>query len=120
MKINDNMTSINLGKCETALKINYSIPMNDSLYILKVDALVNNMQKVEYEVYYNFSKNNLTKLNLIVCKDIKIDIYIPKNISENELDKYNKNSGYYNDLCYTFTTDVETDISLSDRRNEYT
>ena len=74
MKINDNMTSINLGKCETALKINYSIPMNDSLYILKVDTLVNNIQKVEYEVYYNFSKNNLTKLNLIVCKDILLQL----------------------------------------------
>ena len=32
--------------------------------------MIENIQKVEYEVYYNFTKNNLTKLNLTVCKNI--------------------------------------------------
>ena len=31
------------------------------------------IQKVEYEVYYSFDKINLTKLDLSICKDIKIE-----------------------------------------------
>ena len=118
-QIRDNITTIDLGECENKLKHEYNISKNDSLYILKVDRIVDNMQKIEYEVYYNFSSNNLTKLNLTVCKDIKIDILIPKDIPANEIDKYNKDSGFYNDICYTFTTGAGTDISLNDRRNEY-
>ena len=88
MKMGDNMTKIDLGQCEIELKNKYNISMNNSLYILKIDILVDNIQKVEYEVYYNFSSYNLTKLNLTVCKDIKIDIHIPKDIPANEIDKY--------------------------------
>ena len=119
MKMDDNITTIDLGKCEIELKNEYNISMNDSLYILKIDILVDNIQNIEYEVYYNFSSNNLTKLDLTVCKDIKIDILIPKDIPINEIDKYNKNSRFYNELCYTFTTNEGTDITLNDRINEY-
>ena len=93
--------------------------MNESLYILKIDILVEYIKKIEYEVYYNFSSNKLTKLNLTVCKGIKIDILIPKDIPINEIDKYNKSSGFYNDICYTYTSEFDTDESLKDRRNDY-
>ena len=118
-KINNNITNIDLGECEILLKNQYNISMNDSLYILKIDILVDNIQKLEYEVYYNFSSNYLTKLNLTICNGTKINIFIPKDISANEIDKYNKDSGFYNDICYTLTTDKGTDISLNDRRIEY-
>ena len=87
-QMDDNVTTIDLGKCETKLKEEYNISLNESLYILKIDILVDHISKLEYEVYYNFSSNNLTKLNLTACKDIKIDIFIPKDIPVNELDKY--------------------------------
>ena len=35
------------------------------------------------------------------------------------MDKFNTSSGYFNDICYTTTTDDGTDISLKDRKNEY-
>ena len=117
--INDDLTNIDLDECEILLKNQYNISMNDSLYILKIDILVDNIQKLEYEVYYNFSSNYLTKLNLTICNDTKINVFIPKDISANEIDKYNKDSGFYNDICYTLTTDKGTDISLNDRRIEY-
>ena len=63
---------------------NFDISKNDSLYILKMDVLVEHIIKIEYEVYYNFSYNNYTKLDLEVCKGIKIDIlkisFIKRNI----------------------------------------
>ena len=118
-QINDNVTTIDLGECETKLKNEYNISMNDSLYILKIDIPVDNIQNIEYEIFYNFSANNLTKLNLSVCKNIKIDILIPKDIPFNEIDKYNKSSGYYNDICYTVKNDNGIDEPLVDRKNDF-
>ena len=36
-----------------------------------------NTVKVEYDIYYKLFENNLTKLNLTICKDSKISIFIP-------------------------------------------
>ena len=35
------------------------------------------------------------------------------------IDKYNKRSSYYNDICYIADSDYGTDITLPDRREEY-
>ena len=116
---NNNVSTINLGECENKLKHNYNISKTDSLYILKVDALIDNIPKVEYEVYYPFTINNFTKLNLSICKNIKIEISIPIIINKDEIDKYNKSSGLYNDICYTLTSENGTDKILKDRQNDY-
>ena len=118
-QINDNVTTIDLGKCEEGLKKIYNISQDDNLYIFKIDYYIESILKVEYEVYYNFSTNNLTKLDLNYCKDIKIDILIPKDIPFNEIDKYNQSSGLYNDICYTLISDSGKDKSLNDRRDEF-
>ena len=46
---------------------------------------------------------------------------IPVEIDEDEenLDKYNTSSDYYNDECSVYTTDDGTDIIISDRKQEY-
>ena len=116
---NTNVSTINLGQCEDKLKYKYNIPKNNDLYILKIDTLINNVPKLEYEIYYPFTENNFTKLNLSICKNIKIDISIPIEIPIDELDKYNKSSGLYNDICYTLTSESGTDKPLIDRRNEF-
>ena len=112
-------SSINLGECEDKLKEKYNISQNDSLYLFKIDALIENVYKVEYEVYYNFTSNNFTKLNLSVCSNITIDISIPLDISLDDLDKYNMSSGLYNDICYTLTSEKGTDKTLKDRQNDF-
>jgi len=50
---------------------------------------------------------------------MKININIPVNIDENNLFKYNSSHEYYNDICYPYTTENNTDIILKDRRDEY-
>ena len=114
-----NVTTINLGECETKLKEEYNISINDSLYILKIDVEVDNMKKVEYEVYYPFSTNNLTKLNLSVCKNIKIDISIPKDINLDEISKYNMSSDIYNEICNSLINENGIDKPLKARQNEF-
>ena len=46
-------------------------------------------------------------------------ISIPKDIPINEIDKYNKSSRFYNDICFTFTSEHGTDMILEDRRRDY-
>ena len=49
----------------------------------------------------------------------KKDILAPAYMDDDNLDKYNPNSGYYKDLCYKTTSEYKTDISLSDRKNQF-
>ena len=45
---------------------------------------------VSIPMFYPFSQNNFSTLNLSICKDMKIDISIPINISLDEIDKYSR------------------------------
>ena len=116
--INKNKTSIYLGECENKLKDIYNISKNNSLFILKFDIFEKGMKipKIEYEVYYPLNNSILIKLNLSFCKNMKIDISIPISIKD-DINKYNKNSKYYNDLCTKSVSDSGVDLSLFDRKN---
>ena len=112
----DNISSINLGICESKLKYSNDINITDPLLILKVDIYGEGMliPVIEYEIYNIETK---AKLNLNICKNDKIDVSIPVNINENNLYKHNISDDYYNDICYV--DDSKIDIILNDRRNEY-
>ena len=120
LKKSKNTTNINLGECEDLVKEIYNIPKTKSLYILKVDVKQDGLQipKIEYEVYYPLFGGSLIKLNLTVCAGSKIDLSIPAVLHES-LDIMNKSSNYYNDICYTYTSDSGTDISLEDRKKDF-
>ena len=79
---------------------------------------------MNYEILepYNFSK-----LNLSICKELKINIYLPiilsdetKNTYENMkslgYNMFNINDQFYQDLCTPYTTENNTDIPLSARK----
>ena len=114
----DTIIEINLGECENRIRSNQS--PNNSLYMLyaEVNEDYMNIPRTEYEIYSN-SNNKFENVNLEVCKDIKINKSVSINISNSDIDRYNSSSGYYNDICYTYTTENYTDITIIDRRNEY-
>ena len=120
-KINDNKSRINFGDCEIKLKEKNNISKNDSLFIIKIDVFNDYFKfpKIEYELYYPFSKSNITKLDLSICKDIKINLSIPVNISKDEIQKYNDSSELYNDICSTLTSENGCDKTIKDRQKEY-
>ena len=116
-----NNVTLNLGQCEDILKKAYNISKNEPLYILEIISKEEGMKipKLEYEVYYPlYNCNNLTKLDLNLCKDSKIEISIAVSINDS-LDKYNPKSSYYNDICSKATSESGTDIPLKDRMNEF-
>ena len=113
-----NMSSIILGECEEKLKKHYKIGDDESLIIFKVDLMQEGLKIpiIEYEI---FSPITLEKLELDCCLETKIEISIPVTINEDYLFKYNSSDEYYNDLCYSYTTENRTDIAIKDRQNEF-
>ena len=118
--INNNMTVVDLGECENLLRNFYNLSKNEALYMKKIDIIQEGMKtlKVEYDVYAKLLGKNLINLNISVCEKSKITISIPIILAKH-IDIYNRSSGYYNDICYTTTSDDGTDILLKDRQKEY-
>ena len=118
--INNNMTTIDLGECETLLRESYHIPDSERLYIKKIDVIQEGMKtvKVEYEVYAKLFGTKLISLNLTVCEKSQVSISIPITITD-QLEKLNSSSSYYNDVCYTTTSEDGTDITVKDRQNDF-
>ena len=116
-----NISSLDLSECEAEIINEYNISNDSIIYILKVDIFLPGAlaPKVEYELYYPLNGSNLTLLNMSICKGTKTYIYLPTNISYEELYKHNPKSNFYNDICNTHTTESGTDIILNDRRNEF-
>jgi hypothetical protein len=71
---------------------------------------------IGYEV---FDPVNKTKLNLSYCDNETVNYNIPIDISEEDLEKYNASSDYYNDECSVYTTEDGTDIIILDRKKEF-
>ena len=117
---NNNMTTINLGECENLLRKEYNIPDEEYLYIKKIDVVQEGMKipKVEFDVYAKLAGNNLVKLSLSVCKNVRMSISYPVILTES-LEKLNTSSSYFNDICYSASTDNDIDITLTDRKTEF-
>ena len=90
--LNNNITTINLGEeCESLLRSTYNI--TGKLYLKKIDVIQDKMKipKIEYDIYAKLNGTTLTKLKKSICKQLKITLNMPIEISEN-LDKLNTSS----------------------------
>jgi len=117
--INKNVSTIDLGTCEEKLKNIYGIDKSLPLIIFKIDYFSPDtlIPIIGYEIYHPLNKS---KLDLKYCEDILIKLNIPVIIDEENLFKYDPNSEYYNDNCFSYTTENGTDIILNDRKQEFT
>ena len=118
-RYSQNNITMEFEECERKLKNDNNISNNDSLYILQIISYEEKQTpKLDYEIYYPYNNNSLTKLNLASCIDRKIFISISAKI-DGELDKYNPKSAYYNDICSKTTSKNRADLLLKDRRKEF-
>ena len=122
------VSTIDLGECENKLKEAYSIPKEESLFILKVDIKTEDLSStyVQYEVY---DPTKTKQLNLSICEGISINIDAPVNLddlieliydslSDSGYNLFNENDSFYQDICAVYTTVNGTDILLSDRKKD--
>ena len=113
------MTKIDIGYCAVLLRDYYNLTDNETLYMKIIEIKQEEMKipKIEYDIYNKLLGTKLEKLNISICENTKVYISMPIILTGN-IDKANSSSGYYNDICYTTTSDNGTDIILKDRRNE--
>ena len=119
--VNPDLGKMNLKKCDQRLRDFYMIPKTIPLYILKIDAHIEGKlgPKIQYEVYCPYDSPRLRQLDISICEGLDITIEVPINITIDNIDKYDKYSGYYNDICYTYTNENGTDVTLEDRQEEF-
>ena len=124
---NPNISSIDLDECEKILKSNSNLTDEEDLIVYKIDIKNENssITFVQYEIY---NPRSLKIMSLEECKDTKIIVKVPFNLDERSQSIYDSlsKSGYnlfelsddfYNDICSTYTTENETDLTLADRKN---
>ena len=123
---NYSLSIIDFSECEQLLKKEYNIPENISLIILKMEKMTDKTSEknIQYQIYEPF---NMTLLNMSICEDTDITVYIPfilegedlelyKDLLESGYNIFNKNDKFYTDICIPFTSDEGTDIPLSARQ----
>ena len=114
---NDEIASIYLGNCEDELRADYNIDPFEELIIFKVGYIIQETktQIIEYTI---FTPDGV-ELYLDTCEYIPIYHEIPIFLKEEDLDKYNPYSQFYNDVCIQYTSEYKTDMTKYDRRNEF-
>ena len=121
------ISSIDLGACESTLKSHYNLTDSDSLVIFKIDTK-NNEKKQTYVNYEIYDPNDYSLLDLNLC-ETKIIINIPVDLDDNSIKLYEslKQYGYnifdsgddfYNDICSIYTTINGTDLIIEDRKKD--
>ena len=121
-----NISSIELGKCEERIKESRNLTEKDELIMYKIDIKSEDLSTtyVQYEVY---DPKTYDPINLDICEDIFINIYIPVSLKQSTeslfnsmlnsgYDLFNLNDSFYNDICSTYTTEDGTDLTLLDRK----
>ena len=83
----NNISIIDLGECEVRLRGEYHINKTDSLILVKNEILSNKPSKknINFDAYEPYSK---TKLNLSICDDTPINIYVPMELSKDTKQLY--------------------------------
>ena len=115
-----NISTIQFGESENIIKEKFNISQNDTLIIFKIEKYKAGLliPLIDYEIFNPKTKEKLD-LNKYKISELNFNIKIPININENNLFKYEQNSSYYNDICFTYKTERGTDITLYDRKKEF-
>ena len=122
------ISNIDLGECGELLKDEYNISKNEDLVIYKVDLNTEDLSST-YVVYEVYDPTKTIKLDLEICKDVRIEINIPvqlgnnlnilyDSLAESGYNLFNENDSFYHDICSPYTTFNGTDILLSDRKKD--
>ena len=120
---NNNLTVIDFGDCEK--KIQEKLHINEPLIIVQFEKYTDNLSEkyIQYEV---FNPITYAKIDISICEDTQIDIYIPLNLSEEVenfykdlmdqgYDPFNINDKFYREICTPYTSENGTDVLLDDR-----
>ena len=127
----NSLSKVYLNDCLFTLKNYYKIDNINDIILFKMDTNISN-SSVNY-VNYNVYHINGTQLNLSICYNNNNNITIIKPIineniinfqtaeflSKSHIDSFDPTDNFFNDICYPFTNENNTDVIIKDRRNDY-
>ena len=128
--IDNKFSIIDFKDCADLLRTKNGLSPNDDLVILKYEndnqVSNGNEKSVQYEIYL---PNSTTKLDLSICDNTNIIIYIPVELSEKTQKLYDslkeqgynlfdKNDKFYREFCTPYNSLDGTDVILPDRIND--
>ena len=94
---------------------------SDDIYLFKIDYYFDDYKipVIEYNLYYRNENKTNTKVIMDEYKDKVAYYYLPVNINEKEEFKYNYENNFYNDICYSYSSNDKKDVTLYDRKEEF-
>ena len=118
-------TYIDFSNCEKILRQVYHLNDSCILVVYQIEIYDSNEYSLTNNVEYAIFKENKERLNLSVCNEEIIDIYYELNTSlinktkakyysDLEIDVFNIEDDFFNDICYSYS-EKESDIILKDR-----
>ena len=115
---NFNVTIVEIGKCENILREKYNLTHNDSLFLFKIEYFEEGLYFPIIQ-FHLFASKIKEELNMDLCKDAEINMFVPVSINEENLFKHDPSSSYFHDICFSYTTVDNTDINIQDRKFEF-
>lgn len=132
-----NLPIINLAECESKIeKLGlitgnlYSINMNFDYYLNTGNETSNSGIKSSSDTFFpTVIDSNFNAVDTSICTDL--EILFPVNqenieyqdyleiLQKYNVDIYNKSSDFFNDICFSYTSDNNTDVTLSLRRDKF-
>ncbi len=119
---------VNFTECLNVFKSAYNLN-EDNFLFSKIEYINQNsiVNKIEYLVFDENGKLlNLSvcselniKVNYIITNETNIDMDLAKKFLENDIDIFNEEDNFFNDICYNFTSENGTDVTLNDRKESY-
>ena len=116
-KGNKNLSSVDFGECEGYLRTKYGIK-DEEFIIYKIEHKVDgfNIPIIDYVL---FTQNGSINLDLSICDNVTVQIDIPVSINEDDFDRYDPSSDFYNDICKKVSSDGKVDMTLFERTDYY-
>ena len=125
---NKNLTNqIDFGECENILRTKNNLTEEEQLILLIIEIDKQNKQSLNSQIEYAVYNDKKEKLDLSVCKDLQIkinyeikndtqiNIDLISNFSNNGIDVFNITDSFFNDICYPYISENDTDLILNDR-----
>ena len=124
--VEESSVHVDFSECETILRKYYNIPYTQQITFLQINIENHNKNCLNDQVEYKVYNEQGNSLDLSICKNVKIKIvYEIKSDSLNVtkiynyqnlgVDIMNLNDNFFNDICYPYSNNENSDIVLTDR-----
>lgn len=125
----EDLSSLDLAGCPVKLREEYHIPDDEPLTTLKMSIPRKGLpDQLSYAFFRSLTGE---RLNLKFCEGEKVEVTVPINntkgvnvtlaqeLADKGIDVYNSSDPFFNDVCFPYTSEDGTDVTLDDRRKNY-